>query len=432
MAEALEARSGEYLSGREAKRLLDNVRDGIFRELRQLPAADGKELLAKVRRTLDTEIASEQRFRQEFDAALQDSRRVGTPAELARLHNGLNGLVTAYFVRRDSAPAFHSLCTTVLDTMVGQTLRLAEEELAGRGFGPPPRYAWLVLGPAGRRETTLSAELESLLVHEPGTTAARYCAELAGRATAILEQCGFSTLGRGVMPDNPSWGAPREEWRERLDELCRRDSGPRQGHLPALPGLRLDEFFPHRKTDLSSPLFELSDLRVASGDPELGQELCTLVRATAERHPVCIDEAALSVAALPSPFTFLGNFRVERMGTHRGKLNLNRWACLPLVLMVRHMAVSNGIAATGTLKRIRALMGEGLLDVELGKRLLKGGLEIFRLKALLEVRENTGLGNGIYLLPDSLIPSDEFAFREALEALTNLQKIIHSSMAEKV
>jgi signal-transduction protein with cAMP-binding, CBS, and nucleotidyltransferase domain len=99
--------------------------------------------------------------------------------------------------------------------------------------------------------------------------------------------------------------------------------------------------------------------------------------------------------------------------------------------MVRLQAVAGGFAETGTLERIQALIRSGTLDVELGKRLLQGGLEIFRLKALLEVRGNAGPGNGAYLLPSSLSSSDEAAFREGLEAVTNLQKVIHSSLAEK-
>jgi CBS domain-containing protein len=432
MANAQEVHTGEFLPGRGCKRLFDEVCAGIFRELSQCKHAEGKELLAEVREILDREVAAEQRFRQEFGAALEEISRAGTTAELARLHKGLNGLVTAHFVRRDSAPAVHSLCTTVLDSIIGRALRLAEEELAENGFGTPPRYAWLVLGPAGRREATLSSELESLLVHEPGADAAGYCAELAGRAVAILEQSGYRKSGNGIMPDAPPWRASLDGWRERLEVLCRRSSEPQHPPLPVLPGLRLDEFFPLRKTDLDTPLFELADLRVASGDDLLGLELLKLVRVAAERHPVCIAEAAHSVASMPSPFTFLGNFRVERGGRFRGKLNLTRWACLPLVTMVRFQAVSGGITETGTLERIRVLMRQGALDVELGKRLLQGGLEIFRLMVLLEVQENSGQGDGVYLLPDSLTLSVEVALREALEAVTNLQKVIHSSMAEKV
>jgi len=432
MAQAEEVHTGEFLSGRGCKRLFDEVCDGIFRELRQCKPVEGKELLAEVREILDREVAAEQRFRQEFGSALEELRQADTPAELARLHKGLNGLVTAYFVRRDSSPAVHSLCTTVLDSIIGRVLRLAEEELAENGFGTPPRYAWLVLGPAGRRETTLSAELESLLVHEPGADAANYCAELAARAVAILDQSGYRKGKNSVMPDAPLWRASLDGWRERLEELCHPSSNPRQHPLPALPGLRLDEFFPLGKIDLGTPLLELADLRVASGDDDLGLKLLMVVRDAAERHSGCIAKSAHSVAAMPSPFTFLGNFRVERGGRSRGKLNLTRWAGLPLVTMVRLQAVTGGITETGTLDRIRALMGKGALDVELGKRLLQGGLEIFRLMVLLEVQENSGLGDGIYLLPDSLTLSEEIALRDALEAVTNLQKVIHSSMAEKV
>ena len=433
MAPALEARTEEYLSGRGAKRLFDEVCDGIFLELRRIPVGGGRKLLMQVRSALDNEVAAEQRFQQEFKAAREEAHRAGSSEELGRLRKGLDGLVTAYFIRRESVPAFHSLCTMILDTMVSQALRLAGEELSRNSFGVAPCYAWLVLGSAGRREATLATELESLMVYETGVEAAEYCAALAGRASAILEWCGVRKSGNGIMPDAPAWRASLDGWQVRLEELCGRNPGPpRQGSVPALPGLRLDELLPLRNTKLSTPLFELADMRVVAGNIDLGRKLLTLVRAATERHPACILEAAHTVAALPTPFTFLGNYRVERSGPHRSKLDLNRWACLPLVAMVRLQAVTGGITETGTLERIQALLRAGAFDVELGKRLHQGGLEIFRLKALLEVRDTAGMGDGAWLLPDSLAPSDEVSFREALEAVTNLQKVIHSSLAEKV
>lgn len=433
MAPALESRTEEYLSGRAAKRLFDEVCDGIFQELRRIPIGEGRELLVQVRSALDNEVAAEQRFMQEFNMAREEAQRAGSSEELGRLRKGFDRLVTAYFIRRESVPAFHSLCTTILDTMVNQALRLAEEELSRDGFGVAPCYAWLVHGAAGRHEATLATELESLMVHETGAEAAEYCAALAGRASTILGWCGFRKSGRGAMPDDPAWRTSLDGWQVRLEELCSRSLGPpRPNPLPALPGLRLDELLPLRKTKLSLPLFELADLRIVSGNINLGRELLTLVRVAAERHPACILEAARTVAALPTPFTFLGNYRVERSGPQRGKLDLNRWACLPLVAMVRLLAVTGGVTETGTLERIQALLRAGALDVELGKRLHQGGLEIFRLKALLEARDNAGVGDGAYLRPDSLATSDEVAFREALEALTNLQKVIHSNLAEKV
>lgn len=423
----LEAGSGDYQAGRERKKLFDEVCDSIFRELRGLPAGEGRELLTGVQGALEQEVVAEQRFQREFEAIGEELLRVATPAELARLHRGMAGVVTGHFSRRESVPAFHELCTATLDRVIGQALRLAEEELAGAGFGTAPPYAWLVLGPAGRREATLSTELESLLVHGPGADTAAYCGELAGRTAAILEQCGFRKNGRGITPDAPAWRSSLAGWGERLEELCRRSSGAPSSH----PGFRLDEFFSPRTTTLSTPLFELADLRVVAGDPGLGEKLIALAREVTARHPACIQEAAHSVATLPSPFTFLGNYRVERFGAHRGKLDLKRWACLPLVSMVRLQAVTGGIAETGTLERIQLLLRRGALDVALGKRLLQGGLEIFRLMAHLELQEHAGTGASTWFFPDSLSFADEQALREALEGVTTLQQVIYSSLASQ-
>ncbi len=419
MALMLEARSGEYMTGRGVKRLFDELCDGIFRELRRLPAVEGQELLAELRGTLDGEIATEQQFQEEFSRLQAETLRTATPEELARICREIVSLVAGSFLRHESVPALFALCGEALESMLEQALRLTEEELTREGLGPPPCYAWLLLGPGGRREATLSTELEGVLVHGPGETATRYCAELAGRTTVILERCGFKKSRRGIIPDNPLWRASTEGWLERIEELCCRDSRARSGSSP------------HRMARLGSPLFELADLRFAAGDSLLGEELIIMVRNAAERHPACIMAAARTVAALPTPFTFLGNYRVERKGNHLGMVDLDRWACHPLVAMVRLQAVTGGIAETSTLERLQALLRRGSLDVELGKRLLKAGLRLFRLKALLEIQGATAEGDGTYLLPSTLSSGEEFELREALEAVTTLRKVIHSSLAEK-
>ena len=427
MASGMESDGRELLVNRETRRLFDEVCERIFGRLRLLPAEDGRDLLGGVRSALEREIAAEQRFQEEFGALRDQLPRVATPAELARLHRGLRGLATAHFSRRESAPAFHELCTGLLDLTLGQALRLAEESLARAGAGTAPPYAWLVLGPAGRRETTLSTGLESLLVYGPGPEAEVYCGDLARQAVAMLEACGYRKSRDGIMPDDPAWRTSLTGWEARLEELCRRAPVQRSGALPALP--LLDELFHHRPATLSTPLFELADLRFVSGDPDLGATLAGMVKEVAKRHPACLQEAAHAVAALPSPFNFLGNYKLERTGAHRGQLDLYRWAYLPLIAMVRHQAVTVGIAETGTLERIQLLLRGGTLDVALGQRLLKGGLVIFRLMAQLECREQAGLGEEGWLFHERLSLQDETALREALEAVITLQKVIHSSLA---
>ena len=427
MASGRESDGRDLTVNRETRRLFDEVCEGIFGRLRTLPAAEGRDLLGRVRSALEREIAAEHRFREEFGALRDQLSRAAEPAELVRLHRGLRGLTTAHFSRRESAPAFHELCTTILDLTIGQALRLAGEALARAGAGAAPPYAWLVLGPAGRRETTLSTGLESLLVYGPGSEADAYCGDLARQAVAMLEGCGYRKSGDGIMPDDPAWRASLAGWEARLEELCRRAPVQRSGTLPALP--LLDDLFHHRPATLSSPLFELADLRFVSGDPDLGATLTEMVKGVAQRHPACLQEAAHAVAALPSPFNFLGNYKLERTGAHRGQLDLHRWAYLPLIAMVRHQAVTGGIAETGTVERIQLLLRRGTLDVALGKRLLEGGLVIFRLMAQLECREQAGLGEEGWLFHERLSLQDETALREALEAVTTLQKVIHSSLA---
>ncbi len=416
------------MTDRVTKKLFDEICEGIFREFRLLPGDEGRELLLQVSNNLEREITAEQQFQHEFGRLRDELLRVDGPGELARLHGHLAGLVAASFRRRQSAPALHVLCSAVLDMTVTQALRLAVEGLAEEGLGSAPPYAWLVMGAAGRREATLPQELEGLLVHGPGAEEAAYCAAMAGRAISILGQCGIRSSKRGIMPDRPAWRASPEEWEERLEELCRRERGP--GSRSARSGLRLGEFFPRRATNLSTPLFELADLRVVAGNHDLGDKLRLQVRAAAQRHPACILEAAQTVASLPSPFNFFGKYRVERSGPHRGMIELDRWGSLPLISMVRLQAVTVGIAETGTLERIRLLLKRGALDVALGKQLLLGGVEIFRLKAELDAREE--VGNGGWLSPGELSPTDGKALREALESISTLQKVIHSSLAQQV
>jgi Putative nucleotidyltransferase substrate binding domain len=78
------------------------------------------------------------------------------------------------------------------------------------------------------------------------------------------------------------------------------------------------------------------------------------------------------------------------------------------------------------------LLRQGALDVALGQRLLLAGGLIFRLKTQLEAREQAGVGDGAWLLPESLTPQEDRALREALESVSTLQKVIYSSLAQQV
>jgi CBS domain-containing protein len=141
-------------------------------------------------------------------------------------------------------------------------------------------------------------------------------------------------------------------------------------------------------------------------------------------------ELAVNISILPAGLDFFGRLRVERSGPDKGRFNLEQYALIPLVANVRVMALKYGIADTSTIDRLKKLMEDGRLGVELTERLLIAYQEFFKRK-IASLFQNYAAGGGIFIAPEEHDEDGQLEFRKALEALINLQKLVYLNFVEQ-
>lgn len=394
----LGAKGRDVLAWTGTGRLLQQVEGGLGGAMAYLMPAAQLELLRGLRDAVAAEHDFEEDFAHRYVAAAREIDLVRHAKGLGAIHLRLDDLAAEYFRKREAVTVLHAMCSGYRDRLVQRALRMAEQEMERDGLGAPPvPYAWLGFGSDGRQEQTLSKELNGLVIFgDSGGKPTEWFATFCARAAELLEHAGF-TLGQdGMNPRNSFWCRSRDSWSKAI----------REG-------------FEHHVT--------LTELRPLHGDAALTAELVRHVCSSIQRNSHLLRETGRSVATMPVALGFLGWFRVERSGEHYGMVNIKQLAWLPLVLNVRIMAIQSGITETGTLARLRKLLEEGKLGVELTERLIHAYHEITRLRVHSQIKSTP---HDPFLDPETLSSSQEHLFKGAVEAVVNLQKIVYHVMAE--
>lgn len=397
----LAVKNDDVLSRRGTADFLEGVRRDLFARLKSLPPGDECRLLKGVTETLDTELAFEDAFGQDFPRLLAETETATDVNGLIDLQRQLAEKAADYFHQRGSVPAFDILCTTLTDYLTRGALRLAFRWMEEHGpAAPGVAWAWLAIGALGRGEAGLSGVADFAVIHDgeaPEETS--FMVGLAGRAAGILERLGLASPG-GVTPVGAAWRGSMTDWRKRITSRVTEGDG-----------------------DLGW-LIGLSDLRCVAGDSTLADGMNNLVRSMLAFHRDQFRETARRISMMPSGFDFFGRFRTERVGESRGMFNLGYYGISPLVANVRVLAVHAEIQETGTIERIRTLLREGHMDVELAERLLRTCHSFGRMRA--------GMGGeapGIYVDTAGLSEREEDELKAGIEAVGNLQRLVYTTIA---
>ncbi len=407
MALFLGTKREAILSWRGTATFFAALKGVVFDKAAYLSENEDLELLKALHARLAAEMAIDERFAAESAALLAEIGLLDDPARLAPLHGQLNRLAADYFSQRGSVVALYSFCVSCRDRLVSRALFLTEKRMERDCFGTAPaHYCWFTLGSGGRQEQTLASDQDSLLVYgDAGPEITAYFTEFSRRAVALMEEAGITGSSDGVTPINPVWRGSLGEWQQRLAE--------------ERPEVERGNF-----------LVRLADLRKVHGDESLASTLIGAVSGAMQQQRPLLGKLAKGVASMPLSLGFLGGFKVERTGAHRGEMNLHTFAQLPLLANVRVLAIGYGIAETSTIARLKMLLDGGHLDVDLADRLLRVWHEIIRQKVLLEVAGKGG-GEDYFVNPEQLAEEEVESLKSGLEALSNLQRIVYGSFAEE-
>jgi CBS domain-containing protein len=381
----------EFISDAE---LVIGARKGLYDRSRLLSPSATLEAIQDLKKWIGQELAFEEGASASFGRILSELWHAEYLDQLPPLLNRFERLVSAYFVRRGSVPAFHGFCNAWLDGVFRRILQFAEEgpELVDKGYAPAP-YALLASGSMGRREQTLEEAERYFLVWRGGS--AEYFEPFAYRVMAILDQF-------GLIAKEGSGGLGNSHWRGSLDQWCGFVEG---GSEPAEKTNRLEL---------------LADLRYISGDEAIGREAVRQARVGLERSRGDSEflKLAREVVEAPVALGILGGLRVEKTGEFAGCCNLEQGGLQPLVSAVRLLAAHYNLEAGSTLDRLTELASLKALDLAQVERLSRS----YHVLASLKVRREIALEHP-YLDPASISEGEREKYKEALEAVRQLQRV---------
>lgn len=361
-----------------------------------------------------TDLAAVRRKFEVWDAqsALQQGRIATTDAAvLKKLHEELNRIELERFITASSVVSLHRSCTHYRDLLAERALQIVTEEMEAAGFGAPPvPYALISMGSDGREEQTLITDQDYLIVYDDGgeEAADAWFVEFGNRLVDCLETAGFKRCTGDIMTSNPTWRGSYKQWRKRLFAIVRYEV----------------EDFAKNMMDL----IVLSDARFVAGDRELGERLIELIRDMEKEHFQVLWSMARAATEMKLALGFMRKLWTEPSGEHRGELNVKLLAWAPLVMNVRILAISQGMAATNTIQRINYLEQEGSLSAEMASGLREAYDILTQHRILLQIKQIKGIQKDSHYLDPLLLDNDEREqLRQAVVRVEELQKMIHTN-----
>ncbi len=230
------------------------------------------------------------------------------------------------------------VAATLGEALAVRVLELADES-GGQGGGEGT-WAFCVLGSAGRRESGVGSDLDSVMVHaadsDPPTC------RTAASAVAALHAAGFPPCPGGFEAD--TWCLPLAGLRSQV-----------QGWLtaPSPEGLLRSEV--------------MTDLRPVAGGLDVSSLVALLRGRGGQRDQVLWHLAAVATSIHPPLGLFAG--RLGTVRTDHGRLDVKRAVLAPVVMLARFHAAAVGADELGTPERLTAAAEGGSLSPDLALEL---------------------------------------------------------------
>ena len=257
-----------------------------------------------------------------------DLSRRNSPEELRNAYSQASEVAVRFIERGASSEETSGIMSIAADALARRLLKLGEER-----FGPPPvPYTFVVLGSQGRREMGLASDQDNALVLSDDYVEAEhgeYFAELSSYVCQGLDTAGQVLCPGDMMASNPQWRMTVSQWVDTFNVWV---TAPEPDAL-----LHAQTFF---------------DMRGVWGEIGLAETVHTdavgMARGARRMHAHL---AALAARREP-PLGFFRGLVVDRSGDYANTLNVKKGGTAGIVQMARLFALSSGVTALGTRRRL--------------------------------------------------------------------------------
>jgi len=409
---------GSILQSGSTKELAEEFRKNLVNRMSEENSAEALKILHGIREELLKELSAGRRIPEEIGKLIETLPEIRVADELKISRDTFLQLATELFTRRSSVSSAFTLARSFYDRLIttafDHTIQMLEEE-GRQPCGIP--YAVLVSGEMGREESILGNRSRLFFIyrntgegHHEDTTG------LAIRFMAVLSLC-FPAISRNLHNPSAFWHGSDAEWLDTAAGLLRA-SGTDNREKPA-------------GKSFSLLLETVADMRLICGNPDFGQNVI------AKGRKLLLDYMknetfryhANTIATMPVAIGIFGRFKTVRSGKNRGKFDLKEMAIDPLAAAVRILSLTSDGGETSFSSRIKSILASGNIGVSLADRLLIAYQDFMRERIKLELTGATGT-DGLFLNPDELDETSKERFREGLEYITTLQRLVHQQLVE--
>ena len=303
---------------------------------------------------------------------------------------------------RSAAQAVRALSEVHL-AIQRRCVELVLEELQAEGRGPAPMgYALLVMGSCGRKEAMVRTDQDNgiILAEEPVDEHTRqWFMDFCDRLNHRLDEVGYEWCQGDIMARNPDYHKSLAQWKAHLERIA---------EIPTEKSARWSTIFFDFET-----LYGDDSLCVA-----LRTHLLEIIRAKPRLLRLMVEDDATGGPALGLFNRLITANDRER----KGRIDLKRNGTRLLADAARVYALSEGIAATNSGDRLRALMRQGRLESAFVESALAAYDELLDLTLshqIRQLRDREALDK--LLKPEELTPLEEESLRMAMRILKRLQ-----------
>lgn len=278
--------------------------------------------------------------------------RAGSVDEVQQLAARLPGLLGDLLDGGLSSAGVLSVYSTLVDSVARRVLDLVFEAHPDLD---PDGFTWLALGSNGRRETTLSSDVDSAAVFPDGTSQGeidRY-RQVFAEVTTALSGAGLGADSHGATAAHQNFARTASDWRQSAETWL---ADPVAAQGATMASLLLDARSIHGRTELVKVTDLFAGLRRSTGTMRL-----LLSESLAKRAKVR---------------------RLETLFLHRHPFDIKQHALLPIVNLARFAALAIGSPALPTAERLRAASGSTMLPERQARTLVEvyGVLQSIRLR----------------------------------------------------
>jgi len=334
----------------------------------------------------------------------QDVEDAATVLQLRRAADDIRRLTQNLLAQGAGAEPVTRTIASLNDALSRRTidLALARHDLGGIA------WCWLALGSEGRGEQTFATDQDNAIVFAAADAAdaeklRRRLVAFARDVNADLDRLGFPLCSGNVMAGNPDFCLSVEEWKSRFLAWIR------QPTPQALLGANI-----------------VFDFRALHGDTALAEALRSWLLGYTQANAAFQRLMVQNALQVEPPLGLIRTFVVDDETAAKGTLDLKTRGTRLFVDCARVFALAQGIAETGTARRMREA-GERL---HVDPRHVGASVEAFHFLQLLRLRQQDQPAPGAdpnRIDPYALHDVDQRMLKEAFRQAKQLQDRLRMS-----